>query len=75
MVSEINERLSPNMAPPITDATQSGSEKPEASATAAEIGTISAIVPQEVPMAVETKQETAKSTATAKRAGISDSIK
>ena len=34
------------------------------------IGPITAMVPQDVPIAVETKQETAKSTSAEKRAGI-----
>lgn len=75
VVSEMKERLSPNMDPPMTEATQSVSEKPEVSATAAAIGTRSVIVPTEVPMAVETKQATTKSTATAYFAGIQESMK
>ena len=75
VVSEMKERLSPNMAPPMTDATQRAREKPEVSDTAAAIGTIRVMVPTEVPMEVETKQATTKRTATEKRAGIRDSIR
>ena len=75
VVSEINDRLSPNIEPPITAATQSGTEKPEASATATAIGVISVIVPTEVPIATDTKHATIKRTITANRAGINCSIK
>ena len=75
VVSDIKERLSPNIAPPITEPTQSARSKPDASDTAAAIGAISVIVPTDVPMAVDTKHATTKSTATANLAGISDSIK
>ena len=75
VVSEMKERLSPNMEPPMTEPTHSGRLNPEASDTATAMGTMRAIVPQEVPIAVETKQETINSTATAKRVGMIDSIK
>jgi hypothetical protein len=75
VVSDINDKLSPNIAPPITDAIHNCTEKPEASDTATAIGTISVIVPTEVPIAVDTKHETTKSTATANFAGIISSIK
>ena len=75
VVSEINERLSPNIAPPMTEPMHSGRLKPDAFATATAIGTISVMVPQEVPMAVETKQATTNRTATANCAGICESIK
>ena len=74
VVSEINDKLSPNMAPPITDPTQNGKSKPDALETAAAIGTRSVIVPTDVPMATDTKQATTNKTATEKRAGINDSI-
>ena len=72
VVSEIKERLSPNIAPPITAPTHSGAAKPEAVDTARAIGVISVMVPTEVPMARETKQLTPNSTITAKRAGITE---
>ena len=75
MVSEIKERLSPNIAPPITEATHNGRLNPEDSDTATAIGVIRVIVPTEVPIAVETKQETMKSTTTASRGGVTESIK
>ena len=75
VVSEMKERLSPNIAPPITDATQNARSKPDALETAAAIGTRSVIVPTEVPIATETKQATTNKTATENLAGISVSIK
>ena len=75
VVSEINERLSPNIAPPITAPMQRGRWKPEAWDTATAIGAIKVMVPTEVPIAVDTKQATTNSTATANRAGMSESIK
>ena len=74
VVSEMNERLSPNMAPPMTEPMHSGSEKPEASAAATAIGVMSVMVPTLVPIAVETKQLTTNSTATAYFAGMTDSM-
>ena len=59
----------------MTAPTHSGSPKPDASDTAAAIGTISVIVPTDVPIAIDTKQATTKRTITANLAGISDSIK
>ena len=55
VVSEIKDKLSPNMAPPITVPTHSGMEKPVLLATATAIGTIRVMVPTEVPIANETK--------------------
>ena len=75
VVSDIKERLSPNIAPPITEPIQSGRPKPDASDTAAAIGTISVMVPTDVPIAIDTKHATTKSTITANLAGISDSMK
>ena len=75
VVSEIKDRLSPNIAPPMTLPTHRGRPKPEASATATAMGMIRVMVPQEVPMAVETKHATTNSTATANLAGTMDSIK
>ena len=65
VVSDINDRLSPNMAPLMTEPIQTGSANPDTLATATPIGTISVIVPTEVPIARETKQLTTKSTTTA----------
>ena len=59
----------------MTEATQSGSPKPEAFDTATAIGVSSVIVPTEVPIARDTKHATPNKTATENRAGIIDSIK
>ena len=75
VVSEMNDRLSPNIAPPMTEPMHSGRLKPDVRATAIAMGTISVMVPQEVPMAVETKHETTNRTATANRAGMCASMK
>ena len=75
VVSEIKERLSPNMAPPMTEATHRGMEKPEASATDKAMGVIRVMVPTDVPMASATKQLTTKRTATANWAGTRESRK
>ena len=65
VVSEMKERLSPNIAPPITEPAQSATGKPDALAISAAIGVISVIVPTDVPIAKETKQLTTNKTATA----------
>ena len=75
VVSDINDKLSPNIAPPITDPTHNGTENPDTPATATAIGTINVIVPTDVPIAVDTKQATTNNTATANLAGIIESIK
>ena len=75
VVSEINDKLSPNIEPPITVATQSDISNPDAFATATAIGVKRVIVPTDVPIARDTKQLTTKSTITANRAGIIDNIK
>ena len=75
MVSEIKDRLSPNMAPPITEPTHSAREKPDTLDTAAAMGTMSVMVPTEVPMAVDTKQAATNNTATEAQAGVTDSKK
>jgi selenocysteine lyase/cysteine desulfurase len=54
VVSEINERLSPNIAPPIIDAINNAGEIPVAKATLIPIGAKTVIVPQDVPIDVET---------------------
>jgi hypothetical protein len=69
VVSDTNERLSPNIAPPTTVPTQSGRENPEVTEIAEAIGTRSVIVPTDVPIAVDTKQLTMKRTHTANLAG------
>ena len=73
VVSEMNERLSPNMAPPMTLATHSGRLKPDADDTATAMGVISVMVPTDVPMASDTKQLTTNSTATANCTGTTES--
>ena len=65
VVSEIKDRLSPNIAPPMTVAIQSGRSNPDARDTAIPIGVIKVMVPTEVPIASDTKQLTTKSTTTA----------
>ena len=57
VVSEIMERLSPNMAPPIQAPTIRGMESPPLSARPTAIGTIAPMVPMEVPVAVPMKAE------------------
>ena len=75
VVSDMNDRLSPNIAPPMIDATQSARLNPDASATATPIGVRSVIVPTDVPIAVETKHATTNRTATENLAGMILSIK
>ena len=75
VVSEMNDRLSPNMAPPMTEATHSGMEKPDAAATATAMGVMSVMVPTEVPMEMDTKQLTTNSTATENSAGMMESMR
>ena len=75
MVSDTKERLSPNIAPPTTVPTHSGSENPEVTERAAAMGVRRVIVPTEVPMAVETKQATRNNTHTEKRGGTIESTK
>ena len=75
VVSEMKERLSPNIAPPITVATQRARFSPEAALMAAAIGTISVMVPQEVPIDRDTKQLMIKIAGTANYAGIRERIK
>ena len=75
VVSEMKDRLSPNMAPPTTLPVHSAVSKPDACATSNAMGMMRVMVPTEVPMAVETKQATTNSTATANRAGMMSSMK
>ena len=75
VVSEIKLRLSPNIAPPMTEAMHKGRSKPELADTATAMGAKSVMVPTEVPMAMDTKQATTNSTATASFTGAMDSRK
>ena len=75
VVSEIKERLSPNIEPPTTLPMHRGREMPDTEATATAMGTISVIVPTLVPMAIETKQAAINKTATAAHAGVTESRK
>ena len=75
VVSEMNDRLSPNMAPPMTEATHSGRLNPEAAATATAMGVMSVMVPTDVPIESDTKQLTTNSTATEYSAGMTDSMR
>ena len=75
VVSEMKDRLSPNMAPPMTLATHNGRLKPDALDTATAMGVMSVMVPTEVPMDSDTKQLTTNSTATANSGGMMVSIK
>ena len=67
--------MSPNIAPPITEATQNARLNPDACETAAAIGVNKVIVPTEVPIATDTKQATTNNTATENLAGIKLNIK
>ena len=75
VVSEIKERLSPNIAPPITEPTHNAGSNLEALATAMAIGVISVMVPTDVPIATETKQLTTNKTITANCGGMIESKK
>ena len=70
VVSEIIERLSPNMAPPTIEAIISGIEIPAFSAKPTAIGPTAAIVPTLVPVAIDKKQQMIKSPAVTKFGGI-----
>ena len=72
VVSEIMDRLSPNMAPQITAATHSGREKPVDWLTPAAMGARAAMVPTEVPMDSEMKQAIRNMPHTASLAGMKD---
>ena len=56
VVSEINDRLSPNNAPPTTIATSHGVLHPVCSAIADAMGVRATIVPTDVPTDIEVKQ-------------------
>ena len=75
VVSEMKLRLSPNIAPPMTEAMHNGRSKPELADTATAMGARSVIVPTDVPMAMDTKHATTNSTATASFTGAMDSRK
>ena len=75
VVSEMKDRLSPNMAPPMTEPMHKGREKPDTSDTATAMGVMRVMVPTEVPMAVDTKQAATNSTAAEAQAGVTDSRK
>ena len=59
-MSEIIDKLSPNIAPPTQAATIKASETPLLTAIPAAIGTIDAMVPMDVPVAVPIKAEIIK---------------
>ena len=65
VVSEIKERLSPNIEPLTTVPTHSAVPNPDPFATATAIGVMRVIVPTEVPMAMETNALTTNNTMTA----------
>ena len=60
VVSEIMERLSPNIAPPTQAAMMRGAEMPLFSPMPAAIGMMAATVPMDVPVAVPMKAEMRK---------------
>ena len=70
VVSEMNDRLSPNIAPPTTMPTQKGSDNPPLFDTAHAIGTRTEIVPTLVPIAIEIRQAIRKSPGTANLPGM-----
>ena len=72
VVSEIIERLSPNMAPHPTAPMQILSANPVFSLIPTAIGASAAIVPMEVPIETEIKHPIRNRPATAKCAGIND---
>ena len=67
------DRLSPNIEPPTTVATQRGRCRPPLSETAAAIGTRTDIVPTLVPMAMEIRHAIMKSPGMANWAGMMES--
>ena len=60
VVSEMNERLSPNIAPPTTVPTHNGRLKPALAATVTAMGVSTVMVPTLVPMASEMMQAMTK---------------
>ena len=73
VVSEIMERLSPNMAPHTIAPMQTGREIPVFSAIPTPMGAMAVMVPTEVPMEIEIKQPIINRPMTAMDAGIMDS--
>ena len=70
VVSEIIDKLSPNIAPPITAAKIRGIETPLFSANPIAIGAIETIAPTEVPVAVDIKAATTNILGARKCTGI-----
>ena len=75
VVSEINDKLSPNIAPPITVAINSCIESPVCSPIAKPIGARATIVPTEVPIAKDIKHAIMNKPITNKFCGKMDSAK
>jgi len=69
-VSEIIDRLSPNIAPDKTTPPTRGKSNPALVATANAIGAIAPIVPIDVPIAVETIEDMIKSPGRINELGI-----
>ena len=72
VVSEIMDRLSPNMAPPAQAPSIMGTLRPLSEARPTAIGTREVIVPTEVPVAVPKKAEITKTPAVSSSTGIRD---
>ena len=70
VVSEITERLSPNMAPPTTAPARTPGVNGGSPANPAAIGIRAAMVPQLVPKASEIRHATTNTPASMKRAGM-----
>ena len=70
VVSEMIERLSPSMMPPMTQPIISGRGMPAFSATATAIGPMAAALPTEVPVAVAMKLAMTKTPAARYSGGI-----
>ena len=73
VVSEIMERLSPNMAPPTTAPRHSPMDTPIFSVSPTAIGASATIVPTDVPMEMEMKQATTNSPQTSRFGGTNAS--
>ena len=71
VVSEMIDRLSPNIAPPMTVPTASGRSSPVASPRPTATGTIAATVPFDVPIAVEMSAEMRNSPGSSIQPGMS----
>ena len=69
VVSEITERLSPNIAPPTTVPIHRGSDSPPFVATTTAMGARTVMVPTLVPIAIEIRQAIMKRPGTANLAG------